>query len=438
MKKNILLIASLLMFSLSFSQEENTRETDTAVAQVATLNNYRWRIEIGTGESRGLRPFSDGHFSSNSQKALGVIDINSFTVGATYTFSELLGFRLDFAFDRFKEKDYKSAPFEVAQFRMSLQAVMNLNSVLKYQKDTARLNFLFHAGFGLSTMQKVRSSTDPTVGSRELNGGVVVGFTPIFRIARRAHVYFDFSSFHNYRQHYTWDGEYSKPSNNLSGHMINGTFGISYSLGRQLSWKRPEIKLLEEQNAALEKRVGDLETMMNDTDKDGVADYLDNENNSVAGVAVDSRGVMVDINRNGVPDELERYFTRTYGEANSAPAGTDFLKRAINEGYITAFFETNNPKPNDLSLDGVHFVLIYLRANPSASIDITGYADEIGPGDKNEKLALARAVNVKKLLVESGIDPARINVVSAGEDSSADRDSTVARSLVRRVVFKLK
>lgn len=44
---------------------------------------------------------------------------------------------------------------------------------------------------------------------------------------------------------------------------------------------------------------------MNDTDKDGVPDYLDVENNSIAGVTVDTKGRMVDKNNNGVPDELE-------------------------------------------------------------------------------------------------------------------------------------
>ena len=53
-------------------------------------------------------------------------------------------------------------------------------------------------------------------------------------------------------------------------------------------------------------RINDLETLMNDTDKDGVPDYLDVENNSITGVAVDTKGRMIDVNKNGVPDELEK------------------------------------------------------------------------------------------------------------------------------------
>ena len=189
-------------------------------------------------------------------------------------------------------------------------------------------------------------------------------------------------------------------------------------------------------------------------------DYLDIENNSVAGVAVDSRGVMVDTNKNGVPDELERYFEKTYGDPNSTnskPNDTetdasknssgfaskdvskdDFLKRSINEGYITVFFEINSAKPKTHSLDGISFILTYLKANPKANIDIIGYSDEVGNNDKNQKLALARANNVKKTLVKSGIDEARLNIISGGEDTSVDTTSKEARSVVRKVIFKLK
>lgn len=452
--KHLLLL--LLVFNHSFSQ----KKIDSTVA---TSNNYRWRVELSIGDSRGIRPFSDGYYSSNSQKVLGTFNLNSVNIGATYAYSQLIGFKVDVAFDRFTNKDMKSLPFEVAQYRASIQGVLNLNGLLKYQKDVSRFNLLFHAGFTFSTLQKIASSTSPIVGSKELNGGIVGGITPMFRIAKKAYIFFDFSSFFNYRQHYTWDGNYSKPSNNLAGQMINGSIGITYSLGKQLKWDASDntaIKKLEDQNVALGKRVGDLETMMTDTDKDGVADYLDRENNSVAGVAVDSRGVMVDTNRNGVADELERYFEKTYGnpiDSNSTPndatsnstkntsgfatKGTskeDFLKRSINEGYITVFFEVNSAKPNTNSIDGISFILTYLKANSNANLDIIGYSDEVGNNDKNQKLALTRANNVKKTLVKSGIDGSRLNAISGGEDASVDPTSKDARSLVRKVIFKIK
>jgi OOP family OmpA-OmpF porin len=54
---------------------------------------------------------------------------------------------------------------------------------------------------------------------------------------------------------------------------------------------------------ASKDRVDNLETMLIDTDQDGVADYLDLEPNTVSGVMVDSKGRSIDLNNNNVPDE---------------------------------------------------------------------------------------------------------------------------------------
>jgi OOP family OmpA-OmpF porin len=61
----------------------------------------------------------------------------------------------------------------------------------------------------------------------------------------------------------------------------------------------------------LRQRIADIETSMLDTDKDGV-DYLDQEPNTIGGVMVDSKGKSIDLNN--VPDELESYLLKTYGQ----------------------------------------------------------------------------------------------------------------------------
>ena len=74
-----------------------------------------------------------------------------------------------------------------------------------------------------------------------------------------------------------------------------------------------KFKKLEAQNNELMTRLGELEALMNDTDKDGVPDYFDLESNSIAGVMVDTKGRMIDkdINKNGVPDEVEEYLSNS-------------------------------------------------------------------------------------------------------------------------------
>lgn len=54
---------------------------------MSSFNNYRWRLEFGIGDSRGIRPYTEGYYSSNSQKTLGLVEFNSVTIGAYYIYS---------------------------------------------------------------------------------------------------------------------------------------------------------------------------------------------------------------------------------------------------------------------------------------------------------------------------------------------------------------
>jgi OOP family OmpA-OmpF porin len=156
-------------------------------------------------------------------------------------------------------------------------------------------------------------AADQNYNITEFNGGLVVGFSPQFRITNSLAIFGDFSVLNNYRQHFNWDGSYAEDTNNLSGQMVVTSLGISYSFGNEKihgDWAIIQDKKDKEMKE-LNSRIGEIETLMNDTDKDGVPDYLDVENNSIAGVAVDTKGRMIDKNTNGVPDELEKYIDNT-------------------------------------------------------------------------------------------------------------------------------
>jgi OOP family OmpA-OmpF porin len=172
-----------------------------------------------------------------------------------------------------------------------------------------------------------------------------------------------------------------------------------------------------------------------------VPDYLDAEQNSIVGVAVDTKGRMVDKNNNGVPDDLEKYVNNSITNNNNAAtaAATDgAVIQLINDGYIAAYFDTGKSTPNSASASNIGFILNYLKNNPSKSVDITGYADEIGSTEFNDKLASDRAQAVKTILNKAGIAESRLNIQSNGEDNSVDKKSDWARRLVRKTVFKIK
>ena len=457
MKKSLLFLSlTLLTFTNGFAQDDKTKEANDVMDSGSTYN--KWTIELVAGQSKGTKPFTAGYYSSDPSSYLGSFKFNSFGLGARYMFSPRFGLKADVTYDLFENsKNTPSKEFKLEQYRLGLQGVVNASRLFNLQEVLGRLNLLIHAGVVVAqATPKLDVPNDFSVGTStaglsanynrsELNGGVIFGISPEFRLAKKFSIIGDFSTIANFRQHFAWDGHNSEEANNLSGQMIVASIGLTYSFGKDNihgDWAIIDENKLEELEA-LDKRVGELETMMNDADKDGVPDYLDVENNSIAGVAVDTKGRMVDMNKNGIPDELEKYMANTYVDKSKisetiASANADMIKKLINEGYVTTYFDTKKTKPTNVSTEGIDFMLTYLRNNPSASIEIIGHADEIGKTEFNDKLSVERANSVKNTLVKAGINPSRLTVVSQGEDTSVAADSPEARRLVRRVTFKVK
>ena len=428
MKKTILFSILLVNLTTLFAQDYN-----------------RWTIEATVGQSKGIRPYSKGYYSSDAGTFLGKPQANGFSVGARYMINPNFGFKGALHYESIKNiKGNESLPFEMQQIGLSLQGVVNASRLFKIQDNIKRFGLLFHGGIKIDQMTSKTENIiehDHNYGITEYNGGLIVGVTPQYRIGKKISLMLDVSIQTNYRQHFNWDGTYSDRDNNLSGQIVSTNLGLTYSFGKNDihgDWavSDADMSKLREEMDVIEKRIGDVETLMNDTDKDGVPDYIDQENNSVAGVAVDSRGKMIDQNRNGVPDELERYINNSTKES-SEKSNADAVKRLINEGYVSTYFDTAKTQPTNVSTEGIDFIRTYLKNNPKASVSIYGHADEIGTNERNNKLSQARAESVKNILVKAGVDASRLNVVSVGEDTSVDKDSEGARRLVRRVTFKV-
>lgn len=438
MKKSLLLLSlSLLTYSAI-----NAQVVDTTNVQIDSYN--RWSIELSVGQSKGVKPYADGYYSSNPNKFFGRLQANSFGIGARYMVSPKFGLKAEFKFDKLNsEISGGSLPFEMHQYRLAFEGVTNAIRLFNIEEAAGRFGLLLHGGIQLSRLTSKTKAEFHNYNLTESDGGIILGFSPQVRITKTIAIIGDVSILSNYRQHLNWDGSFSDTNNNLSGQMISTSLGLSFSFGSEKihgDWAIIQDKNKQELDK-LDNRIGDLETMMNDADKDGVADYLDLENNSLAGVAVDTKGRMIDLNNNGVADELEKYLDKTITNNNStiqSSTNDEVIKRLINEGYISAYFDTAKSNPNDNSTDNIGFVLNYLRRNPTATVEIRGFADEIGQSATNDKLALKRAEKIQNILKNTGIDASRVTIVSSGEDKSVDKNSAQARKLVRRVTFTVK
>lgn len=450
MKKYLLLLITLFFVSLSANAQKDSKKNKKDLELVSVepdtelAGEYfnRWSIEADFGQAKGSKPYSDGYFANNPKKVLGGMPINHVGIGARYMFSPKFGIKANFNWDNLQEQNGSgSLPFQMEHLQFSSEGVINMTRLFDIQNQVGRFGLLFHFGFQVSRMSP---KMGPLEGFKEWNGGAVAGLSPQFRIYKNISVFADFSVNSNLRQHFTWDGQnYSDSANNLTGSLSRVTLGVSVALGKGAI--HGDWAIIQDKNDkrldSLNNRIGEIEELMNDSDKDGVPDYLDVEQNSIVGVAVDTKGRMVDKNNNGVPDELEKYVNNSITNNNNtatAAASENAILQLINEGYIAAYFETAKSTPNAASVSSIGFVLNYLKNNTDKNVEIAGYADEIGGTASNDKLANDRAQNVKSILVKAGISESRITILSRGEDDSVDKKSEWARRLVRKAIFKIK
>nr|WP_294931900.1 OmpA family protein [uncultured Flavobacterium sp.] len=417
MKKIILLLVLLVTFVTVNGQTSTGDSLNDA-------NFNKWSVEFAGGFNKPQNPMK--HYTST---------INPYVVdlGVRYMLNNKFGLKADFGLNSFQEQK-NSTPFNTKYYRFDVQGVANLGRIMNFETWTKTIGLLGHTGFGAAYFEDKNSSLD----DKMIN--FIIGVTGQVKLSDRLVLTGDFSTIMNALQGYTYDGAAKNPEKGFTGALFNGTIGLTVYLGKNekhADW----VTLVDKEILAQRERIDSLEKMLIDSDKDGVADYLDLEPNTIAGLMVDSKGRAVDLNNNGIPDELESYLTRTYTNRTNGDApisDSESITKLVNGGYVAAYFDFNKSTPNDSSIDGINFVVNYLRNNPAASVEITGYADEIGNASYNEKLADERANSVKSILLKAKIATERIKLTSGGVDTSVDKDSALARKLARRVTFKIK
>jgi len=402
-----------------------------ADAQEKTFN--RWSIEAAGGLHKPSRPFVDGYFAANFDAWQG-------SLGVRYMMNEKFGLKLDFGYNDIKEDD-NSLPFESQYYRADLQGVVNLGSFFKFSDWTNTIGLLLHGGAGVGVLQTGENAL--IADEEDYMANFMVGITPQFRLSKNLALTTDLTIIGNVNQDFTWDGNAYTTKRGFDGMLVNASAGLTLYLGDKdvhADWYSEESQVFS-QLEELDNRLSKIETDMIDSDQDGVPDYLDREPNTPSGVAVDTKGRAIDINKNGIPDEMEASLDTRYAKKGETAQGGNAsmtIEELINKGYVNVYFRFNSDQPETYSLQAVNYLVVHMKEHPGANADLIGYADEIGNPAYNQQLSERRATKVKELLVAAGIDGNRLTVKGAGEDTTVNKESTGARQLVRRVTFKLK
>ena len=305
-----------------------------------------------------------------------------------------------------------------------------------FEEFSKTIGIMAHAGIQAS---QLTSQMGVNNNVSEYNGGIMFGITPQIRISNRVVFTIDFTVLSNVRQHLNWDGSTSAQSSNLSGQMYNTAFGLTYYFGKKekhADWNTTTIVTTPDPEVI--KRLDAMDALMNDTDRDGIVDHLDTENNTPTGVAVDSKGRFVDVNKNGTPDEMEPRSQETTNPKSEAVATGELLKTLVDQGMYTVFFDLNQDTPNTASINSISNIVKFLHAYPDAKVKFTGYADESGDEQKNRELSKRRVQNIYDLLVKTGVQASRMTIEGMGIDKSNPYSSKISYDLARRVSIKIE
>ncbi len=127
-------------------------------------------------------------------------------------------------------------------------------------------------------------------------------------------------------------------------------------------------------------------------------------------------------------DRANRLRQDSIDAANRARAAREAAARAIPDArsLINApvYFDYDQSEIRGDAREALDAKLPLLRANPAMRIRIEGNTDARGANEYNIALGLRRANAARRYLVAQGIDNARIDVVSYGEERSVDQGTT--------------
>ena len=431
MKK--LILSTLLAGSMAF------------VANAQEFN--KWSLEASVGFNKPMAPLTAGYLSPTLN--LGHADL-----GVRYMFNEKFGAKLDYGFGSFQESEGNSPEFDTKYFRLNLQGVANVGRIMNFESFSSKLGMLFHMGGGIGVVNPELNEYN-YFNDRVYN--LIFGLSPQIKLTEKVALVGDISTILNGRQTITFDGEtpifastMPNPSTNNGFYGPNanwwtGTLGLNIYLGKQTQhadWFIAANNYATKEELATQ--INGIKDMLKDSDADGVPDYLDKEPNTPAGARVSPSGSTLDSDGDGTPDHLDKCpFQPGAAASNGCPVEVsrdevDYLRKAINDGYVNVYYAFDSAKPLGYSISAAQYISNFLKRNPGVSVEVKGYADELGEEDYNIKLSESRAKAVYDLLIASGVDASRVSYKGYGEDTSVDKSSADARQMARRASFEVK
>jgi OOP family OmpA-OmpF porin len=165
-----------------------------------------------------------------------------------------------------------------------------------------------------------------------------------------------------------------------------------------------------------------------DSDGDGVYDYMDMCPDTPSGVDVDSSGCPRDSDGDGVYDYMDKCLGTPIG------AGVDERGCWVLKGVQ---FDIGKATIRPESYAILDEVVDVLDKNPELEIEIQGHTDSTGSAEMNLRLSQNRAASVLEYFVSKGIERTRLSCRGFGMEKPIASNATAeGRAKNRRVELK--
>jgi peptidoglycan-associated lipoprotein len=107
----------------------------------------------------------------------------------------------------------------------------------------------------------------------------------------------------------------------------------------------------------------------------------------------------------------------------------------------TYYFSFDGSNINQDELDSIHAQADYLIANPQSSVRLEGNTDDRGSREYNVALGWRRDQSVQHILLQSGVDPKQIAMLSYGKERPAvigDDESAWSKNRRVNLIYEAK
>jgi peptidoglycan-associated lipoprotein len=124
-----------------------------------------------------------------------------------------------------------------------------------------------------------------------------------------------------------------------------------------------------------------------------------------------------------------------YGNAAALAGRTDAAELGAGQ-FEAVYFEYDSPQLNPSEQGKIDAVVAYLQQNATQGVIVEGHCDERGSNEYNLALGERRSLAVRAAMISAGIDGARVQTRSYGEERAvAFGHDESAWSLNRRAEF---